>query len=133
MEGIGCMKKYFYLDESPFYKNKYMICLNHDYFLFPTGTTGSFNVFIARVLNLSYADFLRYCRDRLGAELIGKNKRYVVPYFDKNNQSTSALIKLLNTRMEYIMHEHNFPFNYTEDKDGNVIRTPLNMSNESDS
>lgn len=123
------MKKYFYLDESPFYKNKYMICLNHDLFLFPTGTTGSFNVFIARVLNLSYADFLRYCRDRLGAELIGKNRRYIVPYFE-NNQAVLALIKLLNTRMEYIMHEHEFPFEYTEDKDGNVMRKPLKMPNE---
>lgn len=123
------MKKYFYLDESPFYKNKYMICLNHDLFLFPTGTTGSFNVFIARVLNLSYADFLRYCRDRLGAELIGKNRRYIVPYFE-NNQAVLAFIKLLNTRMEYIMHEHEFPFEYTEDKDGNVMRKPLKMPNE---
>lgn len=123
------MKKYFYLDESPFYKNKYVISMNHDLFLFPTGTTGSFNVFIARVLNLSYADFLRYCRDRLGAELIGKNRRYVVPYFE-NNQSTSALIKLLNTRMEYIMHEHEFPFEYAEDKDGQVIRTPFITPNE---
>lgn len=123
------MKKYFYLDESPFYKNKYMICMNHDLFLFPTGTTGSFNVFIARVLNLSYADFLRYCRDRLGAELIGKNKRYVVPYFE-NSAEVLALIKLLNTRMEYIMNEHNFPFEYTEDKDGNVTRQPFKMPNE---
>ena len=131
MEGVRCMKKYFYLDESPFYKNKYMICLNHDLFLFPTGTTGSFNVFIARVLNLSYADFLRYCRDRLGAELIGKNKRYVVPYFDKNNQSTSALNKLLNTRMEYIMNEHEHPFDYMEDENGNVTRKPFMESNES--
>lgn len=129
MEGVRCMKKYFYLDESPFYKNKYMICLNHDLFLFPTGTTGSFNVFIARVLNLSYADFLRYCRDRLGAELIGKNKRYIVPYFE-NNQAVLAFIKLLNTRMEYIMHEHEFPFDYTEDKDGNVIRKPFKTPNE---
>ena len=124
------MKKYFYLDESPFYKNKYMICLNHDLFLFPTGTTGSFNVFIARVLNLSYADFLRYCRDRLGAELIGKNKRYVIPYFDKNNESTSALIKLLNTRMEYIMNEHEYPFEYMEDENGSVVRTPFIKGNE---
>ena len=123
------MKKYFYLDESPFYKNKYMICLNHDLFLFPNGTTGSFNVFIARVLNLSYADFLRYCRDKLGAELIGKNKRYVVPYFE-NNPAVTALIKLLNTRMEYIMHEHEFPFDYTEDKEGNVTRIPFTVSNE---
>ena len=78
------MEKYFYLEESPIYKNKYIIRLNHDKFLFPTGTSGSYNVFIARVLNLSYADYLRYSRDRLGAELIGKQSRYVMAYYDKN-------------------------------------------------
>lgn len=123
------MKKYFYLDESPFYKNKYTIRMNHELFLFPHGTSGSYNVFIARVLNLSYADFLRYSRDRLGAELIGKNTRYVIPYYE-NNASTSAFIKLLNLRMEYIMNEHNFPFDYTEDENGNVSRTPFITSNE---
>jgi len=123
------MKRYFYLEESPFYKNKYMIRLNHEMFLFPHGTAGSYNVFVARVLNLSYADYLRYARDRLGAELIGKNTRYVVPYYD-NNASTSALIKLLNSRMEYIMNEHKYPYDYTEDKDGNISRVPFVNANE---
>lgn len=118
------MKKYFYLEESPVYKNKYIIRMNHEFFLFPNGISGSYNVFIARLLNLSYADYLRYSRDRLGAELIGKNTRYIIPYYE-NNAETRALIKLLNTRMEYIMHEHEFPFSYMEDKDGNVLRTPL--------
>ena len=107
------MEKYFYLEESPIYKNKYIIRLNHDKFLFPTGTSGSYNVFIARVLNLSYADYLRYSRDRLGAELVGKQSRYVVAYYDKN-QTTEAFVKLLNKRMEYIMHEHSFPYEYKE-------------------
>lgn len=123
------MKKYFYLDESPFYKNKYLIRLNHDLFLFPNGTSGSFSVFIARLLNLSYADYLRYSRDRLGAELMGKNTRYVVPYYN-NDTTTLTFIKLLNTRMEYIMNEHKYPFNYAEDKDGNITRIPFVTSNE---
>ena len=117
------MEKYFYLDESPIYKNKYIIRLNHDKFLFPTGTSGSYNVFIARVLNLSYADYLRYSRDRLGAELIGKQSRYVMAYYDKN-QATEAFIKLLNKRMEYIMNEHNFPYEYKEEN-GEVKRIPF--------
>lgn len=126
------MKRYFYLEESPFYKNKYVIRLNHELFLFPHGTSGSYNVFIARVLNLSYADYLRYSRDRLGAELVGKNSRYVVPYYN-NDASTSALIKLLNMRMEYIMNEHKYPFEYTEDKDGNISRKPFVTENENNS
>lgn len=125
------MEKYFYLEESPIYKNKYIIRLNHDKFLFPTGTSGSYNVFIARVLNLSYADYLRYSRDRLGAELVGKQSRYVVAYYDKN-QTTEAFIKLLNKRMEYIMHEHRFPYEYKEEN-GEVKRIPFEQNNEDNS
>ena len=125
------MEKYFYLEESPIYKNKYIIRLNHDKFLFPTGTSGSYNVFIARVLNLSYADYLRYSRDRLGAELIGKQSRYVMAYYDKN-QTTEAFIKLLNKRMEYIMHEHSFPYEYKEEN-GEIKRIPFKNNNEDNS
>lgn len=125
------MEKYFYLDESPVYKNKYMIRLNLDKFLFPTGTSGSYNVFIARVLNLSYADYLRYSRDRLGAELIGKQSRYVIAYYDKN-QDTEAFVKLLNKRMEYIMNEHSFPYEYKEEN-GEVKRIPFEDNNEDNS
>ena len=124
------MRKFFYFDESPIYKDKYLIRLNFDLFLFPKGTRGSFNVFPARVLNLPYADYLRYARDRLGAELIGKNTKYVIPYFDRN-ETTDALIRLLNKRMEYIMNEHEYPFEYKEE-DGGVKRIPFdeNESNE---
>ena len=125
------MEKYFYLEESPIYKNKYIIRLNHDKFLFPTGTSGSYNVFIARVLNLSYADYLRYSRDRLGAELIGKQSRYVMAYYDRN-QTTEAFIKLLNKRMEYIMNEHNFPYEYKEEN-GEIKRIPFKNTNEDNS
>ena len=125
------MEKYFYLDESPIYKNKYIIRLNHDKFLFPTGTSGSYNVFIARVLNLSYADYLRYSRDRLGAELVGKQSRYVMAYYDKT-QTTEAFVKLLNKRMEYIMHEHRFPYEYKEEN-GEVKRIPFEQNNEDNS
>lgn len=125
------MEKYFYLEESPIYKNKYIIRLNHDKFLFPTGTSGSYNVFIARVLNLSYADYLRYSRDRLGAELVGKQSRYVVAYYDKN-QTTESFVKLLNKRMEYIMHEHRFPYEYKEEN-GEVKRIPFEQNNEDNS
>ena len=129
MEGvISIMREYFYLDESPVFKNKYVIRLNHDYFLFPHGTRGSFNVFIARLLNLSYAQHLRFCRDILGAELIGKRSRYVVPYFERN-ATKKEFIKLLNTRMAYIMHEQEYPFTYEEGDEG-VKRIPFNKEDE---
>lgn len=119
--------KFFFLEESPFYKDKYIIKLNHEKFLFPTGTEGSFNVIISRVLNLSYASYLRYARDRLGAELIGKGTRYVIPYFLRDEKS-KAFIDLLNSRMKYIMHEHNFPFEYKQKEDGTVERIPFTQN-----
>lgn len=97
--------------------------MNLEKFLFPNGTEGSYGVFPARLLNLSYADYLRYARDRLGAELVGKGKKYIIPYFD-NNETTKMFIKLLNKRMEFIMNEHEFPFDYVEE-DGEVKRIPF--------
>lgn len=117
------MEKYFYLDTSPLYTNKYVVRMDHSKFLFPNGTKGSYDVFIARLLNLTYADYLRYARDRLGAELVGKKSKYVVAYFDLN-ETTRAFVSLLNKRMEYVMDEQKFPYTYKEE-DGNVDRIPF--------
>ena len=117
------MKKYFNLVESPLYANKYIIEMNYDNFLFPNGTNGSYQVFVARLLNLSYADYLRYARDRLGAELIGKKSKYVTVYFDRTKE-VEMFVKLLNTRMEFIMNEHQYPFEYKENN-GEVERIPF--------
>ena len=117
------MEKYFYLDTSPLYTNKYVIRMNHDKFLFPNGTKGSYDVFIARLLNLTYVDYLRYVRDRIGAELVGKKSKYISTYYDLN-ETTKAFVALLNKRMEYIMNEQKFPYTYKEE-DGNVERIPF--------
>lgn len=118
------MKRYFYIDESPIYSGKYLIRLNHDEMVFPTGTRGSFNVFISRVVNLTYPEFLRYVRDVLGAELVGKGHKYVIPYFERSNELT-MFVKLLNKRMEYIMKEQESPYEYFRKEDGTVDRIPF--------
>lgn len=117
------MGKYFSLDTSPVYTNKYVIRMEIDKDLFPKGTMGSYNVFVARLLNLSYVDYLRYARDRLGAELVGKKTKYVIAYFDRN-EKTLEFIKLLNARMEYIVNERKFPYEYKEE-DGSITRVPF--------
>lgn len=122
------MNNYFFLDDSPLYKSKYVIRFNVDLTYFPHGTTGSYNVFQARLLNLSYAEYLRYCRDKLGAELLGKGNRYLVPYFNKTPE-VELLVKLLNVRMNYIVNEHDFPYDYIK-KDNEVIQTPFGERNE---
>ena len=133
MGGVGfLMEKYFYLDESPLYKDKYVIRLNKEDLCFQKGFTGSFGVFPARLLGLSYVQYLRFCRDILGAELIGKNKKYVSVYFDRTDE-VRQFIKLLNARAALAMNYHNFPFEYKEVGD-KVERSSLkgeeNGSNE---
>ena len=115
---------YFYLDESPVYHNKFLIKSNIEKMPFPNGTLGSFSVLVARLLNLSYADYLRYARDRLGAELTGKNNKYVIAYFD-DTKEVKALVKLLNKRMEYIMFEQEHPYELIQKEDGTWEKIPF--------
>ena len=125
------MNKYFYLQNSPVYQDKYEIYFDSPAEYFPKGTDGSYDVFIARLLGLSYPDYLRWARDRLGAELVGKNKRYITVLFRNDNSTVQVLIKVLNKRMEYIINEHDFPYQYKEEN-GEIKRIPFkeNENNE---
>lgn len=125
------INNFFYLEKCTTFKQKYLIRLNYEGLPFPNGLNGSANVFVAHVLGLQYADYLRYCRDRLGAEIIGKNLRYPTPYFD-NTKEVKMLVKLLNKRMEFALNEREFPYEYKEDKDGNVTRVPFNGNESND-
>ena len=125
------MSRYFILDESPIYKDKYLIRINPTEFEkmpFEEGFRGSYGVLPARILNLSYTDYLRYARDRIGAELIGKRSKYVTPYFNYTKEA-QALVKLLNARMDYIMDERKFPYEYKLNEKGEVERTPFSGEN----
>lgn len=125
------MKKYFYLQNNPVYQDKYMIYFDCPSAYFPKGTDGSYDVLIARLLGLSYPDYLRFARDRLGAELIGKNRKYVTVLFNIGNETVETFIKLLNLRMEYIINEHDFPYDYKEDN-GEVKRVPFKEDKDED-
>lgn len=83
--------------------NKYVIKVNHEAF-HATYTEGSYNVLMARLFNLSYAEFLRMCRDLFGADLRGKGSLYVVPYFDKTPELL-ALVRNLNVRANLVLWE----------------------------
>ena len=115
---------YFFLDTSP-WSDKYILRPLIEVMPFPHGTTGSYMLIAARVMNMDYVDYLRFCRDQLGAELNGRNKKYVTVYFDKTPE-VEAFVKLLNTRMEYIMEEQRNPYTYKE-VNGKVEREPINM------
>lgn len=92
--------KYFKAEESMAYSGKYILVPIHDK-LPLTYTAGSYNILAARLLNLEYADYLRYCRDAVAAELVGKNSYYVVPYFSDLTK-LNQLIKELDNRVDMI-------------------------------
>lgn len=99
--------KYFTLEPSPYHKSKYTIAIDFDK-LPPMKTEGSYNLLFSSLMGLEYAQYLRFCRDILGAEIIGKGKKYPVAYFSKN-RPTVAFIYNLNVRMELVMWERNHP------------------------
>lgn len=88
---------YFKIDESPVHPGKFLI--RPDFDKLPLhGTSGSYNVLMARIMGVSFADYLRLCRDEYGAEVTGKNSMYPVPYFTKDS-GVKELIKELDKRV----------------------------------
>jgi hypothetical protein len=97
------IKKIFYYEESPYHPGKYMITLHHDqFYCFGLPSSGSYHILQARLMNLSYAQYLRMCRDLFGAEIIGKKTMYPVAYFD-NLSMVNKLLEYLNTRASYVL------------------------------
>ena len=94
------MTKYFYLEESPSHPGKYRVAMNFDA-LPGIRTAGSYNLLPARLLCLSYAEYLRFCRDQLGAEIIGKKTMYPVAYFS-DIKSAEGLVNTLNSRLSLV-------------------------------
>ena len=94
---------YFIFDDSPIQKGKFL--LRPNYPLLPLkGTKGSYNLLASRLMNLSYADFLRMCRDLYGAEIIGKNSMYPIVYFP-NSKIGQPLIDELNKRVKILLNK----------------------------
>ena len=92
---------YFKIDESPINPGKYIITPNFDK-LPLYSTVGSDNILMARVMGITYANYLRLCRDEYGAELIGKGSLYPVPYFTELNR-VNEMVKELNKRVAELL------------------------------
>lgn len=99
--------KIFYRDESAAQPGKYVIRANHELFHLDS-TEGSFNIIGARLMGLTYAQYLRMCRDIYGAEIIGKGNLYPYPVF-KLSQGLNDLIEQLNARANLILWEREHP------------------------
>ena len=97
----------FYAEESPYQPGYYVVRVHPERFYLDY-TTGSYNVIMARVVGLSYAQYLRFCRDVLGATLIGKGSLYPVAYF-KSGENLNALVRMLNARARLIIFSKTHP------------------------
>lgn len=94
---------YYCLDESMSNPGKYIIRLNLD--KLPTVfSNGSYNLLAARLLGLSYADYLRMCRDCFGAEIQGKNSMYPLAFFSADKKPWK-LVQVLNERLSAFAYE----------------------------
>jgi|LSQX01.2.fsa_nt_gb hypothetical protein len=108
MGGNGVMSKKFFIYEAiPDSVGKYTITPVFKN-LPITRTTGSFNLLPARLCNLSYAQYLRFARDILGAEIIGKGRLYPIAIF-KQTKEFFQFMRLLNETAKYLLHIKNFP------------------------
>jgi hypothetical protein len=99
--------KVFYRDESASYPGKYLIKADLDAFHLKYAE-GSYNVIQARLMGLTYAQYLRMCRDCFGAEIIGKNSNYPVAYFMRGEQ-LEMLLAQLNARANLVLWEREHP------------------------
>lgn len=99
--------KVFSREESVSYPGKYIIRVDLDKFHLDY-TEGSYNVICARLMGLTYAQYLRMCRDCFGAEIIGKGSVYPVAYF-KLSEKLKDLIEGLNARANLVLWEREHP------------------------
>ena len=100
-------EKIFYKDESATQPGKYMIRADLDKF-YLLSTEGSYNIIGARLMGLTYAQYLRMCRDEFGAEIIGKGEKYPYPVF-KLSKGLKDLIDQLNARANLVLWEREHP------------------------
>ena len=99
--------KVFYRDESACYPGKYMVRADLEKFHL-NYTEGSYNIIGARLMGLTYADYLRMCRDIYGAEIVGKGNNYPYPIF-KLSKGLEDLIEQLNARANLVLWEREHP------------------------
>jgi hypothetical protein len=99
--------KCFIRDESASHPGKWIVRPVHENFRLDS-TAGSFNVICARLVGLTYAQYLRMCRDCFGAEIIGKGSTYPVAYF-KRSAELDALIDFLNAQASVVLWEREHP------------------------
>lgn len=84
--------KAFYVDKSD---NRFLIRISFEAVSkINTQISGSYAVIPARLFGLEYQDYLRMVRDFYSADLVGKNSKYIIPYFTDKNKVDSLCLEL---------------------------------------
>lgn len=95
---------YFFAAERPSEPNKYTLCINFDKVPLKYVDGCFYGLIFSKLLNISYADLCRLCRDSFSASIYGKGVKYPSIYFNSKVE-IEKLVNLLNERMDLIMKE----------------------------
>lgn len=128
MKKVKCFER----EESAAYPGRYVIRPIHENFHLDY-TEGSFAIIGARLLGITYPEYLRMCRDCFGAEIIGKGSKYPVAYF-KASKELQDLIENLNVRANFILWEREHPnfeehAEYVKEKNPRFYEGVINANN----
>lgn len=103
--------KYFTLETLPWEEQRKHYTITPNFDLLPLTKVpegGSYNVLQARLMGFDWPTFLRFCRDYLGADVVGKGRYYPAIYFD-NTERVRQYVRLLNKTASYAMTERALP------------------------
>lgn len=87
-------------------EGKFMIGLSDELYNYvhtkiPTTEIKTYNILPARILGLSYAEYLRYCRDKHNGIIYGKDSLYPYVVFEKKEDMRELWFEL-NNRLKQI-------------------------------
>lgn len=92
---------YFTVEKSPYSPKDEWVIMSTDLLTkhFPIHT--AYSLLPCRTMGLSYATYLRMCRDKYCARLSGKSHKFVIPYFPQKEYA-QELVNELNKRLTRI-------------------------------
>lgn len=89
----------FFLDEIPWQPDRYIISNHFDEIETPMIHT-SYQLLQARLVNMTYKEYMEFCRDSLGAEVMKQpNQRWAAIHF-KDTPDVRKFVGILNTKFD---------------------------------
>lgn len=94
--------KYFKVIDAPYDNEHYIISGTDAYYNYFKWTDGSYNVFNARIMGLTYSSYLRMARDNFNGEIRGKGHKYPSIRFT-NKEDAKKLAEILDKRLAFLI------------------------------